>query len=199
MNRVHQGGDSWQVHIPGKKKCYLDNAAIWTVQNSSCETSMKRRQDRPHTCHAWSCWAPQKPSQGSFPCCAPLTLWAVPESHGSAAGLSAGAFTGSPVPQRSSGTDSIKELKEKDSEEKGVQRGNHCFNLHHMYNAAELQALGSHNSECPDFCVFKISTVALQHGAYFFFFFAFNLIFFFGEKESMLYYTVKETTWQTVK
>jgi len=36
-----------------------------------------------------------------------------------------------------------------------------------MYNKAELQALGSHNSECPDFCVFKISTVALQHGGLF--------------------------------
>lgn len=33
-----------------------------------------------------------------------------------------------------------------------------------MYNTAELQALGSRNSECPDFCVFKISTVALQNG-----------------------------------
>lgn len=48
-----------------------------------------------------------------------------------------------------------------------------------MYNMAELQALGSHNSECPDLCVFKIWTVALQYGVGFY---AFNLIFFFGEK-----------------
>lgn len=65
-----------------------------------------------------------------------------------------------------------------------------------MYNTAELQALGSHNSECPDFCVFKISTVALQNGGGGV---AFNLIFFFWEKENMLYRTVKETTWRTVK
>lgn len=60
-----------------KKKCYLDNAAIWKHRIAHVRSIWNRDK----MCHAGSCWAPQKPSPGSSPCYAPLPRRVVPESH----------------------------------------------------------------------------------------------------------------------
>lgn len=104
------------------------------------------------------------------PCCA---AWLLSRTGVSCAGnllpcLSSGPLH-NPVPQSNSCTASTKKLKDENTQE-STERGNPCFNIHHMHNMSVLQPKGVIILNVLTFVCLKSQ---LQHYDFFFFSFIF--------------------------